>query len=305
MTAELHPQQPARELEPGVISTGTLDLIAAFLLGYSEASTRGAYASDLRSFIGWTAGRGLDPLDAGRAEINLYARHLERDGYAKSTVARRLSVLSKFYEYAEAEDIIERHPMRGIQRPKVSVESQTLGLDKDQAVRLLDHAETAGPAAHALACLLMLNGLRVSEACELDVDSLRSQRGHSVITIHGKGGTITDAPLPPRSVRACEDAAGGRDHGPLLLHLGTRLDRFTAFRWVERLGRQVGAPGVTPHSLRHTFVTMALDAGMSLREVQRAARHKDPKTTIRYDRARRSLDGHAAYAVAQWLAGGE
>jgi site-specific recombinase XerD len=60
---------------------------------------------------------------------------------------------------------------------------------------------------------------------------------------------------------------------------------------------------VTPHSLRHSFITAALDAGVALRDVQEAASHADPRTTMRYDRARHSLDRYATYIVATFLAG--
>ena len=68
-----------------------------------------------------------------------------------------------------------------------------------------------------------------------------------------------------------------------------------------------GAPGiaktVTPHTLRHAFITAALDAGVPLRDVQEAASHTDPRTTMRYDRARGSLDRHATDIVAAYIAG--
>ena len=54
---------------------------------------------------------------------------------------------------------------------------------------------------------------------------------------------------------------------------------------------------MSPHSLRHSFFTAALDAGVALRDVQIAARHADPRTTTRYDRARSNLDRHASYIV--------
>jgi integrase/recombinase XerD len=62
-------------------------------------------------------------------------------------------------------------------------------------------------------------------------------------------------------------------------------------------------PPVTPHTLRHAFITAALDAGVPLRDVQEAASHADPRTTMRYDRARGSLDRHATYIVAAYVAG--
>ena len=52
-----------------------------------------------------------------------------------------------------------------------------------------------------------------------------------------------------------------------------------------------------------TFITAALDAGVPLRDVQEAASHADPRTTMRYDRARGSLDRHATYIVAAYIAG--
>jgi integrase len=60
---------------------------------------------------------------------------------------------------------------------------------------------------------------------------------------------------------------------------------------------------VTPHTLRHAFITAALDAAVPLRDVQEAASPADPRTTMRYDRARGSLDRHATYIVAAYVAG--
>ena len=60
---------------------------------------------------------------------------------------------------------------------------------------------------------------------------------------------------------------------------------------------------VSPHTLRHAFITAALDAGVPLRDVQEAASHADPRTTIRYDRSRGSLDRHDTYIVAAFIAG--
>jgi integrase/recombinase XerD len=57
-----------------------------------------------------------------------------------------------------------------------------------------------------------------------------------------------------------------------------------------------------PHSLRHTAITLALDAGASLRDVQNFARHRDSRTARRYDRSRHSLDRNVAYTLAAYLA---
>jgi site-specific recombinase XerD len=82
------------------------------------------------------------------------------------------------------------------------------------------------------------------------------------------------------------------------------MDRCAADRTVKRLARRAGiAKRISPHSLRHSFITAALDAGVSLRDVQEAASHADPRTAMRYDRARQSLDRHATYVVAAFVAG--
>jgi len=72
----------------------------------------------------------------------------------------------------------------------------------------------------------------------------------------------------------------------------------------ERLARRAGiTKRISPHSLRHSFITAELDAGVPLRDVQEAASHADPPTTMPYDRGRQSLDRHATYVVAAFLAG--
>ncbi len=85
---------------------------------------------------------------------------------------------------------------------------------------------------------------------------------------------------------------------------GERLDRHGATRIVRRVARKAGiTKHISPHSLRHSFITAALDAGVPLRDVQIAARHADPRTTTRYDRARNNLDRHASYVVTAFVAG--
>jgi len=85
---------------------------------------------------------------------------------------------------------------------------------------------------------------------------------------------------------------------------GRRLDRHGAGRTVRRIARRAGmTKPVGPHTLRHAFITAALDAGVPLRDVQEAASHADPRTTMRYDRARTSLDRRTTYIVAAYVAG--
>jgi hypothetical protein len=99
--------------------------------------------------------------------------------------------------------------------------------------------------------------------------------------------------------------SGERCDGPIfVLPDGGRLDRHGAARIARRVACRAGITKIVgPHTLRHAFITAALDAGVPLRDVQEAASRADPRTTIRYDRGRASLDRHATYLVAAFVAG--
>ncbi len=82
------------------------------------------------------------------------------------------------------------------------------------------------------------------------------------------------------------------------------MDRHCATRRLKALSRIAGVnlDRMHPQMLRRTFVTTMLDAGVDLRGVQIAARHADPRTTMRYDRARTNLDRHPNYILAAFMA---
>jgi integrase/recombinase XerD len=288
-------------------------LLAAFLVGY-EGHTRTAYARNLADWLAFCSEHGIEPLTAHRAHVDAYARDLaEVQGRARSTVARRLSALAGFYGYALDEGLIERSPLAGVRRPKVADDSQTTGLDRDQLRAVLavarERAATgAGQSGRDLALVTLLahNGLRIGEALAADVEDLGTERGHRTLRTTRKGSRRAIVVLAPVTARAIDDYLAGRDSGPLFVTWGgCRLDEPAAFRMVRRLAKAAGldcADRLSPHSLRHAFVTLALDAGVSLRDVQDAAGHADPRTTRRYDRARHNLDRAATYAVAAYLA---
>jgi hypothetical protein len=104
-----------------------------------------------------------------------------------------------------------------------------------------------------------------------------------------KGGKVVTIPLAPRTARAIDLAVGERSDAPVFLTAdGRRLDRHGAARIVRRAAHRAGITKlVGPHTLRHAFITAAVDAGVPLRDVQEAASHADTRTTMRYDRAPR------------------
>lgn len=278
---------------------------AAFLAHQSEASLR-AYARDLDDFAAWCEARGLPPLTANRGHVDLWQRDLEAAGRRPASIARQLSAVAGYFRLAVEDGRVERNPVAGVRRPRAGGDSPRLGLSREQARSLLDAAAAAGPRDHALACLLVMNGLRVSEAVAIADADLVEVRGHRVVRVRRKGGSLVDVPLAPRTAAALDELRVTQLPGAPRLFLdgrGGQLDRFDAARAVRRLARRAGVEHrVSPHSLRHTFVTAALDAGVPLRDVQDAAGHADPRTTRRYDRGRHSLDRHATYAVARYLA---
>src|SRR5437764_11080567 len=155
--------------------------------------------------------------------------------------------------------------------------------------------------------MLGLLGLRIFEAAGADIADLGDEPGHRVRRVCGKGGKVVLIPLPPPVGRAIDRAVAGPASGPILCNSrGARMDRHAATRRLRRLAEQAGVPisRPHPHMLRHTFVTTMLDAGVDLRDVQIAARHADPRTTLRYDRARNNLDRHPNYALAAYMASG-
>ena len=116
---------------------------------------------------------------------------------------------------------------------------------------------------------------------------------------------IWRVPLASRTARAIDLAIGDRGPGPVFQAADRRRpDWHGAGRIVRKVARSARIiKTVTPHTLRHAFITAPLDAGVPLRDVQEAASHADPRTTMRYDRARGSLDRHATYIVAAYIAG--
>ena len=73
-----------------------------------------------------------------------------------------------------------------------------------------------------------------------------------------------------------------------------RTNRHRTDQVVRRFARHAGIDKtISPHSLRHSFITAALDAGVPLRDVQQAASNADPRTTMGYGRVRQLLDQHA------------
>jgi site-specific recombinase XerD len=236
--------------------------LAGYLAGY-RGLTREAYALDLRQFTTWCRARSLNLFAVRRADIEGFARELEARGRARATVTRRLSTIAGFYKYAVEEELIDHSPAAHVRRPRVDYESHAVALDRNELGALLVAAGLGPPTEHALISLLALNGLRVSEATGADVEHLGLERGHWTLTITRKGGKVVTIPLAPRTARAIDLAIGERTGGPVFLAADhRRLHRHGAGRLVRKFARHARiAKTVTPHTLRHAFITAAQGRG--------------------------------------------
>jgi len=281
-------------------------IAARFLVQYS-GHTREAYERDLRDWFSWCAEKGYDVLTIRRTHLDLYDRELEEVQHrAPSTRARRMSTLAGYYKTAVAEEVRDSSPLEYMKRPKVPDDSQTLGLSKEDAIALLRVARADGPRSTALVTLLLHDGLRISEALGIDVGDLRTIRGHRVARVKRKGGARRDVVLNAATWEAVSAYLGDRTEGPLFVTSGGKqLDRHAAAKVVRKLAKRAGVEGadrISPHSARHSFVTLSLEAGVPLEHVQDAAGHADPRTTQRYNRGRNRLTNHPAHVLGGLLA---
>jgi integrase len=166
----------------------------------------------------------------------------------------------------------------------------------------------------------------VAEVVGAEIEHITQKDGHPVLPIAGKGRRKRELPLPPLvysritaylATRGDVDllpavAAGGRTQNrPLFAtRYGRRLDPGQVRRDLKRLARKAGGDlaevvdCLTPHALRHSWVSDLLAEGVPLRDVQYGAGHQNPTTTERYDHAKMDPDQHPAYARAAQVARG-
>lgn len=281
-------------------------LAGGFLARYSNTHTRQGYRTTLKQWFAWCYSYGLDPLTAKRPEIEMWARMLEEDRQKPSTVAGKLNVLAAFYKVLCADEVIDRNPMLNVRRPTVPRESTTNGLTHFELAACLKVAERDHDhRAHALLCLLGLNGLRISGALGIDVDAIGEHHYQTIVTFPLKGGGNWTVPLAPRTTVAVRELIGDRQDGPLFLTTGgLRMHRQTAHRMVKRIALDAGiTKRISPHSFRHAFVTNSLDGGANPRDVMNSTGHRDPRMVSYYDRNRASVEHNTTWVVAQRVAG--
>jgi integrase/recombinase XerD len=280
----------------------------------SEA-TRRAYGRALREFF-QSAGM-KHPSEVMPADVLLWRDKLRSQKKSAATVAFKLSVVRSFFEYLKAAGAVPRNPAstKLVSPPELPSEPVGRALSAKEVRYLLSGPDTEKPDGardYALMLVMLRLSLRVSEVCSLRASSIKWSHGRWTLRCKVKGGREEVWPLP-KDIKEAIDTylrldrerreivhSDGSD-APLFQPrsnyrtldfdkpLSTRMVQKIVKKWADysRLG------DLSPHDLRRTAITRALETGLTYRQVQMMSKHRDPKTVMRYDHGRENLDQNA------------
>jgi integrase/recombinase XerC len=225
--------------------------------------------------------------------LRAYLAWLHEQGYAKTTVARRVSAVRSLCRFLCRRGSLAVNPADGLRGPRQDKKLPHF-LSVEDVLRLLDAPPAGDPLGlrdRAILETLYSAGLRVSELTGLNVEDVDVSEG--VATVRGKGRRERLALLGPPALAALGKwldsrgaVAGGlaRPQPALFLNKnGTRLSSRSVGRMLEKYLKQAGLdPRTSPHTLRHSFATHLLDNGADIRTVQELLGHRSLSTTQVY-----------------------
>jgi integrase/recombinase XerC len=268
--------------------------------GYSLHTVRN-YLNDLSQFMGFLASKGLL---AGGTEAGIQGVTPIRmreylgslfDRYKRVSIARKLSAIRTFFAFLEKRRGLVRNPASETATPRLE-KCIPVYLPVDEMFRMLEGPErgtVSGVRDLALMELIYSTGIRVSEACSLDLSSIDLEQ--RILRVVGKGNKERMVPVGRKALAAVRhyltETEGLRRRvghpagdGPLFLNVrGGRLTARSVGRIVKRYALESGLNhSVSPHALRHSFATHLLEGGADLRSVQELLGHASLSTTQRY-----------------------
>jgi integrase/recombinase XerD len=243
--------------------------------------TRAKYAALLKPFEKEFGERPLASLTTTEIELGYLARYSSKK---VATQRNHISALRSLFACAERFDWIGANPMRKIESPSKQDEFQGfLSSDQDAAVQ----AACVTPQERALVMLLRYTGLRVSEACDLlwddvDLEGGRLLPSHPALIVRKsktRAGQRT-VPLPPLLVTVLKTWRKRNTSARFVLETrnGTPMLPQFAHRLVVRVGQRVDVK-VSPHALRRTYGSAALNAGVRIEAVSAALGHANVAVT--------------------------
>jgi site-specific recombinase XerD len=277
--------------------------------------TRRAYRQVVREFF--TFHKQRPPAEITPKQILAWRDSLLAQRQRPHTVTFKLSIVRSFYEYLRTRGVVASNPATTnlVPPPELPEELAGRALTSEEARRLLagpDRSRPEGARDYALLLIMLRLSLRVSEACSLKSSQIKWSHGRWILKVKVKGGRERTLPLPDELRTAIKeylklDAKRRRNlHSdgenaflfqPLVNWRTLEFDRSLSPRMVRnivaRWGDFCGLGKLSPHDLRRTAITRALDKGLSYRQIQMMSGHRDPKTVMRYDHGRHNLDQNA------------
>ena len=258
----------------------------------ASPNTVRAYAADLARYLEWAERTGIDPIALSHRQLRGYLAELDAAGYARRTVARRLSAVRSLFAYLLAEGLAASDPSSVLAAPKIPRRlPKTVPGDALTALLESPDAETpVGQRDRAVLELLYATGARVSEIAGLRLSDLDLAQGQ--ITVMGKGSKERIIPVHRKAVETVRTyLSTGRtrlekpESGDCVF-LSSRGRPLSADAIRRMFKHELAAVGtlrsLSPHSMRHTFATHLVEAGADLRTVQELLGHVALSTTQIY-----------------------
>lgn len=247
-----------------------MTLEAEFLQQYA-LSTQPVNDQVLREFA---QSIGKPVADATQDDVISYSTTISQGG--KLTQKRKLSTLSAFYKYLQRRGLRANNPMVAVRIPKEDRLKTIKWLDSDEIDLLVSGTSDI---MHRAVLYAGLSGLRLAEIQSLDVQQYKDGRLWSVL---GKGDKVRTVPLTNEASEAIETYIGDRSRGPMFRRGTRRVSRRTLQNIVYEATEKALGRRMSIHTLRHSFCTMAIRAGIPLPYVSRLAGHRSPEITELY-----------------------
>jgi len=276
--------------------------------------TRRAYRRAMADFFQFVGGK--HPTQVVPADVLRWRDHLRHSRKRAATVSFKLSVIRSFFEYLKAAGVVLLNPAstKLVTPPELPTEPAGRALTSKEVRNLLtgpDKEKPEGARDYALMLVMLRLSMRVAEVCSLRASSIKWSHGRWTLRCKIKGGREEVWPLPKDVKQVIEDYLKLDAQRRMTLHSDTDaflfqphsnyrtlvFDKALSTRMVQNIvakwGRFTGVGDVSPHDLRRTAITRALEMGQTYRQVQMMTKHKDPKTVMKYDHGRENLDQNA------------
>tara|TARA_B100001245_G_scaffold218439_1_gene187613 strand:+ start:819 stop:1715 length:897 start_codon:yes stop_codon:yes gene_type:complete len=246
------------------------------------------YRRDLTQFAKFLEKEIAEWREVQKHNVRDYINKERRRGLNPRSLQRILSSFRSFFNYLLDEELIEINPASSIRAPK-SAKLLPKALDTDLVNKLLDFKPDGNLEIRdkAIAELIYSSGLRLSELCGLDIDSISiKERTCRVI---GKGNKTRDLPIGEKAIKAIRDwllvrkiISTTKTKALFLNKHGIRISNRSVQLRLEKMSKKRGLPLISPHMLRHSFASHILESSGDLRAVQEMLGHSDIGTTQIY-----------------------